>query len=156
VARLKFSPVTDAAVKHIAKNLRINDVQELRAVLGNDMDAYECLIKSVAVSEECHVLTTHLGEPVALFGLAPVYLLNGQGCPWLLATDGLMDHPRDIVMLGKRKVLEWGKRYDKLFNFVDARNLRSIAWLKHIGFTVLDPEPFGVEGLPFHRFERCA
>jgi hypothetical protein len=50
----------------------------------------------------------------------------------------------------------WASRYDQLFNYVDARNLRSIAWLQHIGFQVFEPQPYGLEGLPFHRFERCA
>ncbi len=155
MARLVFAPVESRAVRHIARNLRQHDVQELQAVHGPELDLQDCLRTAVLASEECHVLTTRHGEPVALFGLAPVSLLGGQGCPWLLGTDTFMAHPRDIVVLGKRKVLEWSQRYDQLFNYVDARNLRSIAWLQHIGFQVFEPRPYGLEGLPFHRFERC-
>ena len=107
-------------------------------------------------SEEVYVLTTPGGEPAAVFGVAPVSLLGGQGCPWVLGTETFMDYPRDIVVQGKRTVRRWGERYDQLFNYVDARNLRSIAWLRHIGFQVFEPQPYGIRGLPFRRFERCA
>ena len=43
-----------------------------------------------------------------------------------------------------------------LFNFVDARNMKSIRWLKHLGYAVGPPVPFGVAGLPFHPFSMGA
>jgi hypothetical protein len=155
VARLRFVRPEVRDVRHIVRHLRQHDVQELQAVHGPDLDLQDCLRTAVLASEECHVLATTDGEPVALFGLAPVSLLGGMACPWLLGTDAFMAHPRDIVVLGKRMVLQWSTRYDLLFNYVDARNLRSIAWLQHIGFQVFEPQPYGLAGLPFHRFERC-
>jgi len=43
--------------------------------------------------------------------------------------------------------------YSHLENWVDARNTKAINWLRWLGFTVHDPVPFGVAGLPFHRFD---
>lgn len=156
MARLQFVRPEVRDVLHIARNLRQHDRMELQAVHGPDLDFGDCLRVCVLASEECHVLTAPGGEPVALFGLAPVSLLGGMACPWLLGTDAFTDYPRDIVVLGKRMVQRWGRRYDQLVNYVDARNVRSLAWLQHIGFRVFAPEPWGVEGLPFHRCERCA
>ncbi len=157
MARLQFAKLVDTRdVRHIASNLRQCDRQELEAVHGPGLDFQDCLRTAVLASEECYVLVTPDGEPVALFGLAPVSLLGGLGCPWLLGTDAFMDYPRDIVVLGKRMVRKWSERYDQLFNYVDARNLRSIAWLQHIGFLVFEAQPYGLNGEPFRRFERCA
>lgn len=74
----------------------------------------------------------------------------------MLGTPTLELYSRDVVVLGKRFAVEWGKQYDQLFNFVDARNLRSIAWLKNSGYNVFPSLPHGLNGERFHRFERCA
>jgi hypothetical protein len=39
-----------------------------------------------------------------------------------------------------------------LENVVDARNTKSIRWLRRMGFEVLPAAPLGVEGRPFHLF----
>jgi hypothetical protein len=45
------------------------------------------------------------------------------------------------------------EQHSFLENWVDARNVTSIKWLKWCGFDFDDPAPFGVEQLMFHRFE---
>lgn len=45
------------------------------------------------------------------------------------------------------------ERYDMLFNYVDARHTASIRWLRRLGFSMEPAAPFGVDGVPFHRFE---
>lgn len=39
-----------------------------------------------------------------------------------------------------------------LTNYVDARNAVSIRWLRWLGFEIEPAAPFGIHGLPFHRF----
>ena len=39
-----------------------------------------------------------------------------------------------------------------LLNFVDNRNIKAQNWLRWLGFTLEEPEPHGVAGLPFRRF----
>lgn len=155
MARLELLPPSAQDIEHVAANLRAGDIQELQAVGGPEFDLMRCLVLSVAVSDDVYVLVTAAGEPVGLTGVAPVSLLGGLGCPWLLGTDALPRYPRDIVTLGRGLVRKWESRYSHLFNYVDARNTRSIAWLQHIGFTVSPAQPHGPHGVPFHRFERC-
>lgn len=142
-------------VAYIAANLRACDAQELRAMHGNDLDLLEALQTAVSASEEAYVAITAYGEPIAVFGLAPVSLLGGQACPWMLGTDTVDLYARSVVQLSRAHVARWSQRYDQLFNYVDARNLRSIAWLRRTGFSVFEPEPRGLNGELFHRFERC-
>lgn len=145
----------DTGVLHIARNLRRADAQELVATHGIEVDFPAILRTAVLASEEVHLVRSLTGEPIAVFGVAPVSLLGGRGCPWMLGTDGLLRHSRELVRETRGVVDAWGLRYDQLFNFVDARNVRAIAWLKHLGFSVFAPVPYGAQGLPFHRFERC-
>jgi len=138
----------------IAQRLRQADRQELAAMHGAGLDLLECLQTAVSASEEAFVALAG-DEPIAVFGVAPVCLLGGMGCPWLLGTDAMDRRGREIVTINRQHVARWGQRYTCLFNYVDARNLRSIAWLRHTGFIVWPAEPRGLNGEPFHRFERC-
>ena len=156
MARLRLIPPSEADLRHIARHLRAGDMRELQATRGDDFDVVACLLASVAGSEVAHVAVTPYGEPIAVFGLAPISLLGGQGCPWMLGTETLNLYGRDVVLMGKHFARQWGQRYDTLFNYVDARNLRAVAWLRHSGYTLFKAEPRGVQGEPFHRFERCA
>lgn len=156
MARVRLIKPEADDLRYIAQHLRQHDVQELRAVHGPELDLLACLETAVASSEDAFVAVTTYGEPIAVFGVAPVSLLGGQGCPWMLGTDTLALYGRAIVALSREHVRRWGTKYDQLFNYVDARNLRSIAWLRHTGFMVFEPEPYGLQGEPFHRFERCA
>lgn len=140
---------------YLAQHLRDADLLELRAVHGQDLDVQACLRTAVTSSEEAFVACTVYGEPIAVFGVAPVSLLGGQGCPWMLGTDTMDLYGREVVQLSRAHVKRWGLRYDHLFNFVDARNLRSIAWLRRIGFSLAEARPYGLAGEAFHRFERC-
>ena len=155
MVRVELLVPTLQDIEHIAANLRADDVRELQAVYGPGVDLLHRLILAVDVSEDVYVAVSAAGEPVALTGVAPVSLLGGLGCPWLLGTEASVRYPRDIVAHGRRLVRKWESRYSCLFNYVDARNTRSIAWLRHIGFSISDAQPHGLQGLPFHRFERC-
>ncbi len=154
MARVRlFTPDTQD-LAHIAANLRTADADELCALHGPSLDTSRVLAQAVAMSEEAYVACTAYGEPMAVFGVAPVSLLGGQGCPWMLGTDTLDCYGRAVVTLSRAHVARWSQRYQCLFNFVDARNRRSIEWLKRTGFVIGEPAPYGSAGLPFHRFER--
>ena len=154
MAKVRLVQPSECGLRLIAQRLRQADRQELAAVHGWDIDLLGCLQTAVSASEEAFVALAS-DEPIAVFGVAPVCLLGGLGCPWLLGTDAMDKHGREIVTLSRQHVARWGQRYTCLFNYVDARNGRSIAWLRHTGFTVWPAEPRGLHGEPFHRFERC-
>jgi len=156
MARLLLAPVTSGHLVYLATHLRRADVQELRASQGDGMSMLAILQQSVTISDECWVATTQTGEPVAVFGVAPIPQAAGYAAPWMLGTDTLSQHGRDIVQLGKRFARQWNAKYEHLLNFVDARNTKSIAWLRHSGYSIRPAQPHGVNGELFHLFERCA
>lgn len=102
-------------------------------------------------SEACWVGTID-GRPVCVFGVVRWSTLSMTGTPWLLATDEFEEEGLAIVKLSKTYSNLMKKRFRLLQNFVDVRQEKSIKWLKWIGFTIEPAEPFGVLGMPFHRF----
>lgn len=93
------------------------------------------------------------GRVVCMFGVGAATVLSLTGVPWLLATDELEKHARAFLRRNKQGLLEMSEGYTLLRNYVDVRNRAAIRWLGWLGFTILPPEPYGMEGLPFHPFE---
>ena len=92
------------------------------------------------------------GRTVCLFGVGSSTAL-GYGVPWMLATDELERHQVAFLRRCRGAVEEMRRDYVMLRNWVDARNEKAIKWLGWLGFEVHDPEPFGIDQLPFHMFE---
>lgn len=140
---------TPALVAHVVEAARREDVDELFAAslmtpaqvaeLGADRgEAW------VGVAE---------GEPVCVFGVARPSLLSTDGWPWMVGTDRLSFRGRAFLEGSREVVQEMHRRFPVLRNFVDQRNSRAIRWLKWLGFTIMEAEPHGPLGLPFHPFE---
>lgn len=131
-------------------DLRPADRDELEALIGPGQEA-DMLARSVNESLACWVLEVN-GGVAAIFGVAPVTLLGGQGLPWMLGTSLIERFPGAFIRRCRPYIARMLGICPELVNAVDARNVKSIAWLKRMGFTVLPAQPMGVAGLPFHPF----
>lgn len=151
---VEYRPTTLVDLVAIGTRLRAADRDELRAVHGDKVDVVERLINASLVSDDS-TIAYHQGEPVAVLGVAPVPMREGVGSPWMLGTDGVMACRMDLVRKGRAKVVEWNDKFPMLLNYVDARNQRSIEWLKRIGFRLHPATAYGAKGMPFHPFVRC-
>ena len=136
-------------IEFVARNMRAADRAEIMA--SSELEPLPCLIRSVKVSSEVLVALTSGGVPFAIFGVAPV--AEGLASPWMLGTDEMLRHGKEIVKLSRTFVKRWASAHGVLSNFVDTRNTTSIAWLKRTGFRMGEPEPFGSRGQFFRRFE---
>lgn len=140
--------VRDGDIEAIAADLRNADIEEIHGSTGHR----DCL----AVMRQGAELSTLLwtievdGEPAGLFGVTPA---DDIGVPWMLGTPALERAPKQLTKLGRAYVTLMSDKYATLLNYVDARSLKSVYWLACLGFTVQkETEPYGVFGLPFHRF----
>jgi len=149
--RYVFARPGEEDVAHVAGNLRAADREEGYAHLGHRR-ALDALRLSVAASDDVVCAYSAWGEPVALVGVATLSALYGIGCPWMVATDRVEAYRRAFIECGRLYTAAMLERYESLANHVDARNTRSIAWLKRIGFELGPAEPYGALGLPFHPF----
>lgn len=91
-------------------------------------------------------------EPHAMLGVSPVSMIEGVGCPWMLGSERIYDHARDLVRHGPALIGEMSAGFERLENVVHVENHRALRFLRHFGFTIADEqEDHG--GLMFVRFE---
>lgn len=93
------------------------------------------------------------GRLICLFGYIPRSMMSDVAYPWMVASDEIARIPGILTRQARGYCSAVLGEYPVLFNYVDARNDRSIEWLSRLGFSISPAEPFGVAGLPFHRFE---
>lgn len=149
--RYQLTDPTPAGIEHIARFLRQADRDEVHAASG--ARDFEAVLRScVAGSDDTLMATTPDGEPLGLFGVVTVSLLSDKGSPWMLCTDGAQLHQRALVRGGRAYSVAMLEQYAHLENYVDARNLRAVAWLRRCGYTIRPAAPFGPFGMPFHHF----
>lgn len=137
----------------LAPRLREADRRELEAQGLVDFDVV--LAESLAMSDEPLAFEVD-GEVLALFGCAPG---QGYGIPWLLGSESLFEHPRVLLSLPFDYIPVWLAKYGLLQNMVHGENLRSIRWLRRLGFSIGAPFtlPGGSQFHPFFmRQDLCA
>ena len=153
-----LKPSHAAIVPHLCEA----DMQEIRAATTARPEIAVAL--SVACSDPGWAVELE-GRPLCVFGAGPAGTTpEGKrvGRPWLLSVEDLKGYPVHFLRVSRDVIAEMRRRYDVLENWVDARNLRSIKWLRWCGFEIMDAEPWGPFGAMFHRFyweggeqERC-
>lgn len=149
-----YHETTLTHVKHLAANLRKLDREELAATVNQDEE--ELIRQSVVKSIRCATVFVG-GELACIVGVTATNLVGGIGCPWLLATDAATRNKRVFFTECVRVMPELCKGFDKLENYVHVNNRLSIRFLRHVGFTIHDPEPYGCKKELFHKFTmECA
>ena len=142
-------PATPEHIIEIARNIRPPDVREVWASCMRR--PLEALQAGLQMSELARVGMVH-GKPVCAWGVVRESLLFNSGIPWMLGTKELENHAVKFLRNSKPELMKIFENYDLLENYVDARNTLSIRWLKWLGFKFDEAKPYGVFGLPFHRF----
>lgn len=127
---------TPEACAHIARHMRPLDREELR-LTGEPIPA-RAITNSIAFSHGNAFVAYGDGEPIAVLGMAPCYLL-GEGIPWMLGTDGIARYPRRLVELAREKTAEWLDELPLLINEVWTGNRPARTFLKHAGFLFAEP-----------------
>lgn len=135
----------------LAPDVRQPDVEELWA--SSHLTPYEALKMSFLVSRDTCFVGLVDGAPFCMFGVRTPTLLSNVAVPWMIATKDIELCSRGFLRASKEIVRLWSDQFSLMQNYVDARNTVSIRWLQWIGFSVYYPKPYGVDKLPFHRFE---
>ena len=149
--RLEYVCASPEHAAWIAPRLRYADSLEIQAYAG--ITPIRALSLSLRASSMA-VTGFWDGEPVGMFGVVPISTVDGIGAPWMLGTPKTDKLAREWLVEAPQWLTMLGDGYFVLRNWVDARNVRSILWLRRMGFKVSGAEPYGVSGLPFRLFER--
>lgn len=139
-------PSVAGDVFELKDNLRTEDIAECQACGHTPTNA---LMQGYVWSAECYSAKVN-GKTEAMFGVSTYGQPEGYGVVWYLGSDESFRHPVTLVKGGREYVEKWLEKFNVLYNAVDARNLRHIAWLKHIGFTFT--ESTDVNGFEFLQF----
>jgi hypothetical protein len=147
---LNLIPAVPEHIDIVAAGARELDIEEIFASSGQSVR--ECLEFGFANSLYVSAIVSG-EEPVALMGVTPY---EGFGLPWLIATEKAARFPIQFLKISRHYVITVQEQFPVMLNYVDDRHTKSIHYLKAVGFTVYDPEPYGFLNLPFRRFELCA
>jgi len=134
----------------VAENMREADRLEVWA--SNHLTPEQAITGSLKRSMMAWAVVGRKGEPVAVFGVGAVSIMQDVGFPWLLGTDGVLDIQMEFLKKSRYYVGEMSGLFSQLENFVDSRNIISIKWLEWCGFTIHDEEPYGPDEMMFRRF----
>lgn len=137
---------TPEAINQLGNTMRPCDAAELIAVTTLTP------LQAVQVS----VRNSHIDFLWAYYADDTLLCIAGctlTGNPWLLATPALDSHLQHVTQEAKRQVRMMLQHWDKLSNSIDVRNIKTIRWLKALGFTLtetLEIRP----GFPVIQFEK--
>lgn len=132
----------------VACDLRLRDEAELRA---SDGDPREAIIKGWLASPSfCFAGYDEHSRALGILGVCEAS--REWSCPWLVGTNALEFHRRELAVLSVRLFPRIAARFPNMKNYVDARNGVSIAWLARLGFRLGEPVAYGVAGLDFVPF----
>lgn len=149
--------IIPATLEHAADLApRMREADRLEAIAATGMSPFGATRMSLLMSWEAW--SGFVGdELVCMFGVTPLALAGGVGCPWLLGSDAVERNAMAFARRNRRMVAGWLRTFPLLRNHVDARHLVAIRWLHWIGFDITIPaEPYGPRGLPFHAIEMRA
>lgn len=138
----------ESDIPWIAARLRPADRDEVDAGFGRPpADAM-----LIGMKTSCICKTIELGgAPAAIFGVFGE--IGGPGNIWLLGTTEIVNFKKTFVEILNDHIARFLCAFPVLFNYVDARNEDALKWIRKAGAVISDPEPYGVKGMPFRRFE---
>ena len=96
------------------------------------------------------------GEIAAIWGCGGT-VMGDVGRPWLLTTYAAEKiSPLRFTRIYQDEVLRMLDVFPRLVNYVDSRYTKATRLLDIIGFELDEPEPVGVNGILFQKFEMRA
>ncbi len=136
-------------VGQVAERIRHADEQEVWA--SHHKTPLQAISESFEASDIC-LTVERAGRPILIGGVCPSVELPGAGSIWLLGTDEIDQVAVSFVRLGQASVRRILDYYPIVHNWVDARNVKSLGWIKLLGAEIEDARPWGAECRPFHHF----
>jgi len=149
---ISYRPAVAADVTEILPNLRANDIEELLLSSGPEYDS--SLVKSIELCQgDAEAAIDRDGNVIAILGCC---VSSAEvGVPFMVCSDEVNKYPKNVIKDAKARTLRWSDKYPMLINMVYSGNVKTIKWLKHVGYTIGEiDEHWGYANAPFHAFYR--
>ena len=137
-------------IQFLIDNIRDEDAEEIKALNGSTVSDVMNKIDNLEDNSQVWVVN---GNVVCMFGITPLENNERTGVIWLLATSDFHKYTKRFAVRCKKIFKKTMIGYDYVFNYIYSKNLKSIEWLKWLGFNVQDAQKIGIRGATFHRFE---
>jgi ribosomal protein S18 acetylase RimI-like enzyme len=151
MSRVEIVPASPAHVGVIANRMRQADVIECAAM---GMTPKRSLRHSLCSSSEAWTAKVD-GRPEAMFGIVVASALSGIGHPWMLGSEEIYRHPKQMMRGGRRFLSRWYDSTPDMSVLVARQNVRAIRFLRGCGFAA-GREVIMFAGVEFMRLERIA
>ena len=148
---LEIRPAMLLDIERLAPIVRECDAAELRA--SSHLTPREALTEGLRISDRAWSMDID-GKLTCIFGVAPIapgYIACGVA--WMIGSQRIEAHKKAFFAGSKTGVQLMLNLYPILCNYVDARHLKALQWLEHLGAQIRDPVPYGFDNLPFRYFE---
>lgn len=146
--------LVEASPSHIpflAEHMRSADVMECTAIGRSPQEAL-----STALRSSLWALTAIVDdEPHAMLGVTSRNMIEGVGVPWMLGTERVYDHGRDLLRYSPQILAEMHASFPVLENLVSADNVRALRYIRRVGFE-FRLEPHIIGGIAFVHFRKGA
>jgi hypothetical protein len=146
---LELVKATPRHVGRIAARMRAIDRAECAAMGRSPKEA----LRLGLMTSDRAVTAMVDGQPEAMFGVVVQSALTGEGLAWMLGTDEVYSHGRQLLTMGPGLIRDLGDSCRRLANIISAGNGKAIRLLKRWGFTVDDDELM-VGGMAFRHFHK--
>lgn len=141
-------PASYEDVDSISQRLREADIREVEATGGNPLASLRSVLSYPGA--ETFVAVNGQEVPQVIFGVVPHPSETFRGNIWMLATDDLDTHAKQLL----RETPFWLKvlqqKYQVLSNYVYAENTAHLRWIKWAGFSVINK--VSINNAPFYEF----
>ena len=149
--KTRVIPAKPEHIRYLARHMRQHDRNEVWAIANHSPE--QALKESMDASDYAYSFMQGK-KTLAMFGVGSPSLLSLTGIVWFLSTeDTFVKHRRTMAREGRAWLRKFLEKYSPLINFIDIRNKASIRWLKWCGCEFSEPVLYGVEKIPFMKFE---
>ena len=149
--RYCVQPATAKDVAMLALSMEDEEAGDVAFDRNGEQKVLDHLLNAFLSSTEVWAAHDRDGQPCALWGVGPTSQDLDVGRFWLLTCEEVETAPHDLAALSIIVLPEMLASYSRLESIVDAQNLRAVALLRGLGFTV-EPAAFHpASDRPCHR-----
>lgn len=127
---MELVEATEDHVESLLADLPQRSVTELADLF--DSSPRDALTRAIASSTQAWTLAGKVG-PVAMFGVAPVSVLEGSGVIWFMASGRICHERLAFAKATKRFLRVIFEHYATLQNIIDHRHADVVRWAQWLG-----------------------
>lgn len=148
-----LGPARSRDVDRLAPRLRASDLVELERLDGSD--PHEVLTRSLANAKFALTIRDRDGHAVSMLGVG--WLANPRaGVAWFLSSDALDRFALVFLQEVRDNIDALMAGHDVISNYIHAPNVKTIRWLRWLGFEVLSERTSPHSGDTFLEMARFA